>query len=44
MDLQKVGCEGWIGLIWLRVSTCECGNVTSGSVQCGVFLEWLKTG
>ena len=21
MDLQEVGCGGWIGLIWLRIGT-----------------------
>jgi hypothetical protein len=21
MDLQKVGCEAWTGLIWLRIGT-----------------------
>ena len=24
--------------------TCEYGNETSGSVKCGEFLDWLKTG
>ena len=26
------------------VGTCECGNETSGSIKCGEFLDWLKTG
>ena len=31
MDLQEVGCGGmdWIELA--QVTTCECGNVPSGS-------------
>ena len=24
--------------------TCECGNETSGSIKCGEFLDWLRTG
>jgi len=24
--------------------TCECGNELSGSIKCGEFLDWLKTG
>ena len=24
--------------------TCECGNEPSGSVKCGEFLDWMKTG
>ena len=23
--------------------TCECGNEPSGSIQCGEFLDWLRT-
>ena len=23
---------------------CECGNEPSGSIKCGEFLDWLKTG
>jgi hypothetical protein len=26
------------------VGTCECGNAISGSIKCGEFLEWLRTG
>jgi hypothetical protein len=25
-------------------STCDCGNEHSGSIKCGEFLDWLKTG
>ena len=24
--------------------TCTCGNEASGSVKCGEFLDWLRTG
>jgi len=24
--------------------TCECGNEPSGSMKCGEFLDWLRTG
>jgi hypothetical protein len=24
--------------------TCECGNAHSGSIKCGEFLDWLRTG
>jgi len=24
--------------------TCECGNEPSGSIKCGEFLDWLRTG
>ena len=24
--------------------TCECSNEPSGSVKCGEFLDWPKTG
>jgi hypothetical protein len=38
----------WNGSSWLRIGTggrpCECGNETSGSMKCGEFLDWLKTG
>jgi len=23
---------------------CECGNAPSGSIKCGEFLDWLRTG
>ena len=26
------------------VGTCECGNEPSGSIKCGEFLDWLRTG
>jgi hypothetical protein len=26
------------------VGTCECGNELSGSIKCGEFIDWLKTG
>ena len=26
------------------VSTCECGNEHSGSIKCGEFLDWVRTG
>jgi len=37
-----------IGPCWLRIGTgggtCECGNEPSGSIKCGEFLDWLRTG
>ena len=48
MNLQEVGfgCMGWIGVAQDRqvAGTCECGNEPSGSIKCGEFLDWLKTG
>jgi hypothetical protein len=41
MDLQEVRCGG---MDWIELGTCECGNETSGSINCGVFLDWIKTG
>jgi hypothetical protein len=36
------------GLIWLRIGTggryCKCGNEPSGSIKCGEFLDFLRTG
>jgi hypothetical protein len=30
---------------WGQVAgTCECGNELSGSIKCGKFLDYLKTG
>jgi hypothetical protein len=33
----------WTGFNWLRigqvVGTCECGNESSGSIKCWVFLD-----
>ena len=26
------------------VGACECGNEHSGSIKCGEFLHWLRTG
>ena len=26
------------------VGTCECANELSGSIKCGEFLDWLRTG
>jgi hypothetical protein len=39
VDLQEVGCGGidWIELA--QAGTCECGNVPSGSIKCGEFLD-----
>jgi len=34
--------EAWIGMIWLRIGTGECGSGKSGSIKCGIFLEYLK--
>jgi len=44
MDLQEVGCEGmdWNNVAQHKgqvVGTCECNNKTSGSIQCGEFLD-----
>jgi hypothetical protein len=33
----------WIELAQDR-DKFECGNEPSGSIKCGEFLEWLKTG
>jgi hypothetical protein len=34
--------------LWLKVGqvvgACECGNEPSGSIKCGEFIDWLKTG
>jgi len=44
MDLQDVGCVG-NGLDRAGsgegqvAGTCECGNVPSGSIKCGEFLD-----
>jgi hypothetical protein len=45
MDFQEVGCEGmgWIGLAQdgyrQMASNCECGNIPSGSIKRGEFLD-----
>jgi len=44
MDLQDMGCEGtdWIDVAQHKghvAGACECGNETSGSIQCGEFLD-----
>ena len=48
MDLQDVGCGVMDGSSWLRIGTggdtCECGNESSGSIKCGEFLDYLRTG
>jgi hypothetical protein len=37
----------WTGLIWLRIGQVagafENGNGPSGSIQCGEFLDYLRT-
>jgi len=37
VDLQEVDCAVWTGWIWLRIGvfsgTCECGDVSSGSIK-----------
>ena len=43
MNLQEVGC-GVMDWIELVAGTCECGNEPSGSIKCGEFIDWLKTG
>ena len=37
VDLQEVGCGG---MNW----TCKCDNGPSGSMKCGEFIGWHKTG
>jgi len=48
MDLEEEGCGGYgldrAGSGYGQVAgTCECGNEPSGSIKCGVFLDWLRT-
>jgi hypothetical protein len=33
---------GYIGFIWLRIETNECGNKLLGSIKCWEILEWLS--
>ena len=51
MAVQELGCGGldWIELAqdrvrWRAAGTCECGNERPGSIKCGEFLDWMKTG
>jgi hypothetical protein len=43
MDLQRVGCRAWTGLLSLRgghvAGSRECGNELSGSIKCGEILD-----
>jgi hypothetical protein len=41
-----LGCGlDWAGSGWRKLAdTCECGNELSGSIKCGEFLDWLRTG
>jgi len=34
----------WIGSHSLRIGTGECGNKRTGSIKCGEFRAWLKSG
>jgi len=42
VDLQEVDVVVWTGSEVAGI--CECGNEPSGSIKCGEFFEWLKTG
>ena len=48
MDHQDVGGDGdWMELAQNRDrwrAICEYGNELSGSIKCGEFLDWLRTG
>ena len=46
MDLQEVGCGmDRAGPGYGQVAgTFEWGNEPSGSIKCGEFIDWLKTG
>jgi hypothetical protein len=43
IDLRKWDVEAWTGSSWLRIGTVggtsECGNESSCSIKCGVFLD-----
>jgi hypothetical protein len=40
VDLQEVVYED---MDWID-GTCDCGYEPSGSIKCGEFLDWLRTG
>ena len=48
MVIQEVGCGYGLDRAGLRqiqvAGTCECGNETSGFIDCGKFLTSLKPG
>jgi len=48
MDHQDVGGDGdWMELAQNRDrwrAICEYGNELSGSIKCGEFIDWLRTG
>jgi hypothetical protein len=45
---KKWDGEAWTGSLWLRVGQVahafKCGNEPWGSIKCGEFLGWLRTG
>jgi hypothetical protein len=45
---RKWNVGAWTGFSWLRIGTvavtCEYGNELLGSIKCGEFLDWLRTG
>ena len=47
MDVQEVGWETWIGLIWLRMGqlagTCKSENEPLSSIKCREILDHLRT-
>jgi hypothetical protein len=36
---RKWDVRVWTGSSWLRLGTCECGNESSGSINCGEFFD-----
>ena len=48
MNIQEVGFGGMDRIELARDKdsggTCECGNEPSGSIKCGEYLDWLRTG